>query len=221
MSPADSRARCKELMCGVAPVGDLLPAETNRDFSPHQLDCPYSFITTVLILPNCWMSFLLTEWTLTHSTNRHDPSLSVDISHRLFLGISLARGLFNCVNTPEENFLVLLAVIWCGLGRQAAWGCRLDESHSSSIINLRLSVHCWLTGGGAKQLSSAFMMEKALQVLQAGCWLHPEHLRWVASSVALDSDSDGLAARNRPRRARAGPMTESTGQVQPLQRGGQ
>ena len=42
--------------------------------------------------------------------------LSVYISHLLFLGISFAQSLFNGVTIPMEDFFMLLAMIWCGLG---------------------------------------------------------------------------------------------------------
>ena len=149
------------------------------------LDCRYSFIATILILQNCWMSFPLTEWTLTNSSAIcKTQSLSVDISHQLFLGISLAQGLFNCVNTPEENSLVLLAVIWCGLGWQAAWGCRLDESHSSSIINLRHSVHCWLIGGDSKQLSQHLWWRRSCRCFRLGELTPPQSV-WGGWPVVL------------------------------------
>ena len=173
------------------------------------------------------MSFLLTKWTRTNSSQIwKTQSLSVDISHWLFLGISLAWRLFHCVNTPEENFLVLLAVIWWGLGWQAAWGCRLGEDHSSSRVNLRCSVHCWLSEGDSKQPLSAFLMEKELQVLQAGCWLHPRGsevggpavLPWAVTSgwsscqkPSLKGQGQWLSPQVRSNHCREGPIRHKQG----------
>ena len=96
---------------------------------------------------------------------------------------------------------------------------RVNEDHSSSAINLRCSVHGWLTGGDSEQPSSAFMMEKELQVLQAGCWLHPRGSEVGGPAVLPWAVTSGWSCCQKPSLKGQGQWLKSTGQVQPLQRG--
>ena len=60
-------------------------------------------------------------------------NVSVYISHLLFLGVSLHKAF----STMSVNSFMLLAMIWCGCGWQAAQGSRVLEYHSSSTIHFR------------------------------------------------------------------------------------